>query len=287
MMTVIARGKGVKMALGALLAGLALASGGAAVRGQEPGRPALLFIITGQSNAGQQGKAGQLPPALAGGVEGAWYYAPQATKQRRLLPLAAYRGAFGVELSLAQAIRAACPGREIVVAKVYSGGTSLFAWDPLAPGRPGWRADMQRVGNATKPAMYPRVLATVAAAAAAYGAPAEVSGVFYIQTERDSKMEWGAQNYERNLRALIAAWRDEWNAPALPVVLMDSHTNLNGGGPLVHEAVVAVTGTTPATGWAAVRDLPTKDGIHFNSEGVIALGERLAAEWLRLAGGCE
>lgn len=45
--------------------------------------------------------------------------------------------------------------------------------------------------------------------------------------------------------------------------------------------------TTPAVGWVQTRDLGTSDGLHFDSAGVVTLGERLAAEWLQLAGGCD
>ena len=50
--------------------------------------------------------------------------------------------------------------------------------------------------------------------------------------------------------------------------------------------LAALGGILITMGAAATRDLGTSDGIHFNSAGVVTLGERLAAEWLRLAGGC-
>lgn len=270
------------------LAVLALAAAGAAGAtgagaAGEAERPALLFILTGQSNAGQNGRATDLPAGRGGPVEGAWLYAPQVTKGSKLAAMGPVRGTFGVELSFARAVRAACPGREVIVAKVHSGGTSIIAWDPGAPGRPGWRQDMARVGNADKPAMYPKVLAL--AAGARGQRPAAVAGVLYVQTERDSKYAYGAERYEGNLRRLIAAWRRDWDAPGLPVVFMDSHTGLSGGGARVHEAVAAVAATTPGTAWVATRDLPKKgDGVHFNSAGLWLLGERMAAAWLRLEG---
>ncbi len=99
-------------------------------------------------------------------------------------------------------------------------------------------------------------------------------------------MLYGAEHYESNLRQLIAAWRARWGA--LPVIFMDSHTNLSSNGPLVHEAVVAVAESTPGTAWVTVRDLEKKpDRVHFASAGVIGLGERMGEAWLALAGGCE
>lgn len=253
--------------------------------GAEATRPALLFIVTGQSNAGSGGRAAELGPVERAPVDGAWFYSPQTTKSRQLVPMEPVRGTFGVELSFARVVRAACPGREIVVAKVHSGGTSIIAWDPGAPDRPGWRQDMARVGNSEKPAMYPKVEQLAREARALK--TAELAGVLYIQTERDSKYSYGAERYEGNLRRLIAAWRRDWNAPALPVIFMDSHTNLAGGGPVVHGAVVNVAEEVARTAWVASRDLPKKaDRVHFNSAGLWELGERMAAEWLRLSGGC-
>lgn len=272
-------------------AALGMALGAAALLavdglGAETAPPALLFIVTGQSNAGNNGRAAELGPAERAAVDGAWLYSPQTTKSRQLVPMEPVRGTFGVELSLARAVRAACPGREVVVVKVHSGGTSIIAWDPGAPGRAGWQTDMARVGNSDKPAMYPKV-AQLAREARALKA-AELAGVLYVQTERDSKYIYGAARYEGNLRRLIAAWRREWDAPGLPVVFMDSHTNLSGGGTAVHNAVVSVAEDVAGTAWVASRDLPKKgDRVHFNSAGLWALGERMAAAWLRLAGGCE
>lgn len=266
---------------GAVLAGLL--AGAVAARAQ--GRPALLFVLTGQSNAGSNGLAAELAAERRGAVAGAWLYAPKVTRSKGLAAMGPVHGEFGLELSFARAVRAACPEREVIVAKVVSGGTSIIAWDPGAPGRPGWKSDMAQVGNSDKPAMYPKVQALVEEARRLR--PTELAGVLYAQTERDSKYKYGAARYEGNLRQLIRAWRADWDAPQLPMVFMDSHTNLSGGGPLVHEAVVAVAASTPGAGWVATRDLPKKgDRVHFNSAGLWELGERMAAEWLRLNGGC-
>jgi hypothetical protein len=270
--------------LSVVLALLAWNAGASAAAGN--GRPALLVVITGQSNAAQQGAAGQLAAAERGPVEGVWYYAPQHTRQTRVVPMQPYGGAFGVELSFARTARAACGGREVLIAKTYSGGTSIIAWDDNAPGA-AWRREMAQVGNSRKPAMYPRVLQVKRDAERAYGRPVEMAGVLYLQTERDSRYRYGAERYEANLRQLIGALRRDWGAAGLPAVFMDSHTHLATGGPLVHEAVVAVAGSTPRAAWVPVRDLPKKpDHVHFATDGVVELGRRLAAEWVAM-GGCE
>lgn len=242
--------------------------------GSAPGdEPPLLFILTGQSNAGQNGRSGQA-------VDGAWLYAPQfAGRTWRPMP---YGGVFGVELSFARAVREAT-GRQVLVAKVYSGGTSIIAWQPDAP-NVAWRQAMQRVGNSGKPPMYGRVMTLYREAVAAWGGPVELAGVLYVQVERDSKIEYGAARYGGNLRQLIGAWRRDWQTADLPVVFIDAHTNLTTFGPVVAEAVRDVAGSVPGAAWVECRDLPTSDGVHFNSVGLTALGERMALKWLSIYG---
>jgi hypothetical protein len=87
----------------AVLFGLVFLMVMAAGSGHAAGEPALLFVLTGQSNAGQQGKPGQVAPADAAPVAGAFYRAPQHTKVQTVVAMQPWRGAFGVELSFARA----------------------------------------------------------------------------------------------------------------------------------------------------------------------------------------
>ena len=262
---------------GALVAILAFLVSGLAARAEsEPELPALLFVITGQSNAGQKGDAAQLAGPTAPGT---FYYAPQHTGVRAWLPMQPYRGHFGIEQSFARAV-AEATGRTVLVAKTYSGGTSIIAWQPTDRGRQ-WRRDMAAVGNATKPAMYPRVTALVTEATAAWGGPVELAGVLYVQVERDSRYQYGAVRYESNLRRLIAAWRADYGT-GLPVMFIDAHSHMTSGGPIVAAAVRAVAADTPNTAMISVRDLPKQDAVHFSSAGVDELGRRFAAAWLAM-----
>ena len=70
----------------AVMIGLAaLTLSGAAGAGD--GQPALLFVLTGQSNAGQQGKPSQVVPANSAPVAGAYYRAPQHTKVQSVVAM--------------------------------------------------------------------------------------------------------------------------------------------------------------------------------------------------------
>lgn len=240
------------MALAVLLAQAVAWTGRA-----EEERPALLFVVTGQSNAGQLGRGGEA-------VDGAWYYAPQLSA--RVLPMGPVAGTFGVELSFARAVRAACPGREVLMVKRWRNATGIEAWDP--PAGKMWRL----------------TAAAVARGRELLGRPARVAGVLWVQGEYDTRTAGRGALYEGRLRELVGAWRAAWG-PA-PVVMMGVHTAGSGAA-----GVGAALDALAAEGGAAVvraDDLPVReDGVHFDEAGLGLLGERMAAEWLRLNGGCE
>lgn len=275
-----------------------------------------LFVVTGQSNTGPNGNGQLLPPEMRH-VDGAWLAKKRTTTVYVLNPMEPFRApklkfgitntAYTVEHTIAYNLRQACPDMQMVFVRIASGGTSLVAWDPN-PNTPEWKKALAAVGNTGKQAMYPQVMSAVSATQTAIrnkpelsGRPVEMAGVFYIQTERDSKMLAGAQQYEQRLRDLIAAFRRDWDEDDLPVLFMDSHTALNSYAALVRQAAANVAElqpegftddpgatATPGTAMVATRDLPKyKDGVHFNSEGINLFGARLAARWLELNGGCE
>ena len=220
---------------------------------------ALLFVVTGQSNAGQLGRGGAA-------VAGAWYYAPQLSA--RLLPLGPVDGTFGVELGFGRAVRAACPERDVVVVKRWRNATGIEAWDP--PAGKMWRLTAAAVERG-------RTL---------FGRPARVAGVLWVQNEYDTRTAARGAAYEGRLRELVGAWRASWGE-GLPVVMMGVHT-AGGGAAGVARALDAVAGEMGPAAVVRADDLPVKeDGVHFDNAGLELLGERMAAEWLRLNGGCE
>lgn len=232
-----------------------LMTGVAAARAQEDA-PALLFVVTGQSNAGQLGRGGESVP-------GAWYYAPQLAA--RVLPLGPVDGTFGVELSFARAVREACPGREVLIVKRWRNATGIEAWQP--PGEKMWKL----------------TAAAVERGRALFGRPVEAAGVLWVQNEYDTRTAARGLAYEGRLRELVGAWRSAWGP--VPVMMMGVHTQ-GGGAASVAKALEVVA----AEGGAAVvraDDLTLReDGVHFDNAGLDELGRRMAAEWLRLNGGC-
>lgn len=275
-----------------------------------------IFVLTGQSNSAPNGNGNLLPPPMKR-VDNAWLSRKRTSTTFALSPMEPFRApkpafgitgpAFTVEQPIAYYLHQACPALKMVFVRASSGGASIVVWDPV-PNTPEWKAAMAAVGNTGKPPMYPWVLSSVKMTRTAVekqaslaGLPVEVAGVFYVQIERDSKMQAGALQYERRLRDLIDAFRRDWGESDLPVLFIDSHTAFNNYAALTRQAAANVAQVQPQgiaddadarpaphTGMVAVRDLPTyKDGIHFNSEGLILLGQRMAQGWLELNGGCE
>lgn len=277
-------------------------------------QPVRVFVITGQSNTGTNGNVLAWPvDAVLNGR--AWNYVPQ-DMGNVLAPLGPIRlrrvkfgisgVAYGLETPIAYRLQQSCPDMRMVFVRVYNGGTSIVAWSPDYAS-PQWKLDMKGVKNTGKP-VYPKVLSYTATARLLAqsvpdlaGRPQVMSGLFYVQTERDSRMRYGALRYEANLRRLISALRADWRTPGLPAVFLDSHTSLGLYADVVRQAAANVAEIQPVdisdapdavalshTAMVAARDLPKyTDGVHFNSAGINILGQRLAEAWLQINGGCD
>ncbi len=259
-------------------------------------KPALLFIVDGQSNAGTTGNGELLGPDWQGVDSEVLFYSPQYLDHKNWVPLEPhpFRKAnfgidslgFGVELSFARTVKESFPDYVIAVARRSSGGTSIIAWDKDWQ-RPGWKNEMRRVENEDKPPQYPRLLKLVEESTAALLAQPGISrveygGFIWIQGERDSRFQYGAERYEANLTALIANVRQDLNSPALPFMFGEAHTHADAYMDLVDQAVRNVNRDVAHTGLVLTKDLSTYEGVHYDTAGTLELGLRFAAAFLEL-----
>lgn len=259
-------------------------------------KPALLFIVDGQSNAGSTGNGELLGPEWRGVDSEILFYSPQYLNHKNWVPLEPHPFqkrdfgidslGFGVELSFARTVKESFPDYVIAVARRSSGGTSIIAWDKDWQ-RPGWKNDMRRVENEDKPPQYPRLLKLVEEATAALLAEPGISrveygGFIWIQGERDSRFQFGAERYEDNLTALIANVRQDLNAPNLPFMFGEAHTHADAYMDVVDQAVRNVNQAVAHTGLVLTKDLSTYEGVHYDTEGTLELGLRFAAAFLEL-----
>lgn len=140
------------------------------------------------------------------------------------------------------------------------GGTSMDQWDPRKK---------DQGGDSLYGSTYRRIQA----------AGGKVTGVLWYQGESDTG-PGSSGLYQEKFERLIAAFRSDLNAPALPFyfVQLGRHVNYSNqpGWNQVQEAERLVESKVPHTGMAPAIDLELDDGIHIGTQGLKILGQRLA-----------
>lgn len=166
---------------------------------------------------------------------------------------------FGPELSFAKAITDANPNRRVALIKVTQGGTSLSSdWKPST----GYM-------YATLTNMAGIALQHLTSAANTY----TVRGMIWHQGESDSSGS-ALANYETNMTQFIAAIRRDLGIANLPFVVGEVATNKVEE---LRAAQLRLSENIPWVGFASADALVTVDGTHFNSDGVLLIGQRFAA----------
>lgn len=240
--------------------------------------PALLFFISGQSNAGSQGKGSDLNEYQLEVGADVLLYSPQFTGSQQFVSVphdsdkAKWDNRFGPELGIYEAIRAAYPGRTIAFARRSKGGTSIVEWcsDTTCNGLQ-WTKD-KNLKNAA-----------VSKLSTLCGCPVEVAGIIWLQNEADVTSAL-ASHYEARLTTMIDAWRDETGNSSLPVLFYTVHTKL-GTAPAntLQSGLNSVIASVPYTAMVDSTDLPTWPGEpHFDSEGMYLLGQRFGEAWAEM-----
>lgn len=238
-----------------------------------------VLIVAGQSNAvGIGANAALLGPGLSAptpdigywwqieGVDGPGLQAlrPQADT----MDASVFDAFFGPELTAARAIHTAVPDEQLVVLKVATNGTDLARhWDPDDPS-----------------SLYADLVDEYAALSAelvALGYTPQPVGVLWMQGENDAARRIDADAYEVNLTEFIARLRTDVAEPDLPFVIGRIHADLliiyGRYKGRVRAAQAAVAAADPNAELVDLDDLPLlADQIHFDDEGMRAMGKRFA-----------
>jgi hypothetical protein len=183
---------------------------------------------------------------------------------------------FGLEVSLGYKLADALRG-DIRIVKLAVGGTGLS--DQWAPGTGALYQELKRSVD--------EALASLAEM------EVTVNGMFWVQGERDSRdSDDGinpAINYEVNLTNLISSYRSDFANRDMPFIIGKVHASLDrspGQYPyveLVRTAMENVASHDDLVGIVDTDAFPLKDDrVHFNSEGLIGLGNALAEEYIAL-----
>ncbi len=255
------------------------------------GRTVRLFILSGQSNAGGKGVGSELPaeyrdlgPDVLGYGKGFKELAPLRPYPRK--DFGADNTAFGAEITFAYFAKKAFPDDILCIAKQTEGACSIVAWDKNWQ-RPDWKSDLARVKNENKEPQYPELIGVIRGAQRALAARADVgavvlSGVLWVQSERDDNHPGTAADYEQNLRALIANLRADMEVADLPFLFADGNGRQNLA--VLRAGMKRVADTVPNTALVSIEGLPRGDKVHYNAAGQVELGRRFAEAYLRLAG---
>jgi hypothetical protein len=178
------------------------------------------------------------------------------------------KGTFGPELTFGHEMASGDPAELIAIIKIAWGGTNLgIQWRP--PGAGGdtgplyqnWVAAYHQAMDSLDPAFEP-----------------ELAGMLWMQGESDTGDPKLADEYGRNLTALIGDIRAETRSPDLPFVLatIAKAEAWKAYGDVVRAAEARVAETVPFTATFPTDDYGMCDPWHYDTPGMVSLGQRFA-----------
>ncbi|MCX6872940.1 MAG: hypothetical protein NTW21_03905 [Verrucomicrobia bacterium] len=185
------------------------------------------------------------------------------------------KGTFGPELLFGYTMAPQDPAQVMAIIKISWGATNLgVQWrSPSAGGATGnlytnWVKFFQEAMAKLDPAFDP-----------------EFAGMLWMQGESDASDKKMTAEYAKNLTALIKDVRAEVKQPNMPFVLAQISKTAAWGPDLgdgLRAAQLEVTRTVPNTATFATDDYKLGDPWHYDTDGMISLGERFAKAMLGL-----
>jgi hypothetical protein len=239
--------------------------------------PCFVFVIGGQSNAlGRGDTVDLIPPYDTPRSDVTLWHTSTASWLDMQGGYGRNPDEFGLEVSLGHKLADVLKG-DIRIVKLAVGGSSLN--NQWAPGTG---------------ALYQELKKSVDEALASLPGVVSVSGMFWVQGERDSRdSDDGinpAINYEMNLTNLISSYRRDFNNREMPFIVGKVHDSLDtspGQYPYVELVRAAMEDVALNDDLVGIVDTDAfslnDDAIHFNSEGIIDLGNALAEEYIALS----
>lgn len=219
-----------------------------------------VFVLAGQSNmVGKRCRADELPRHLQLPNAKAVFYLAKEESWIPIAPGHTERQGFGPEIAFARAMTEQ-RGQPIGIIKVSRGGTNLHRqWSPDDP-----------------KSLFGDLVRTVAAARETRSI--RVVGMIWIQGGADAKSEDMAEAYATNLKDLIERSRQEFGNPAMHF--------LSGRIPAKNDQRKPFWKTVRRAqqdlevenySWVDCDDISKgPDGVHYDTAGMVKLGERLA-----------
>jgi hypothetical protein len=227
---------------------------GSISRAAEPEHPQRIFLLIGQSNMAGRAHLEKGDDAPIGNVrmldeKGAWIAATNPLNRfatnRKVISMQRVGPGFG----FATAMRKALPKTSIGLVVNARGGTKIDEW---------------KKGGKLYDNMFKRVSAVKGI---------HIDGVLWHQGEANRK----DQKYLEKLKVLVATLRKDFKNPNLPFVA----GKIYGEG-VPNKVYDDLGSNIKHSGVASVKGLKVFDGVHFDRVSQIKLGERYAAEMLKL-----
>jgi len=229
-----------------------------------PSRPptTLVFLLAGQSNMLGLGWAQDLPKTYRALPDNALQW-----KGGAWVPLTPRPGGgFGPELTFASTVGAALPAERIGIVKVAVVGSPIEYWSDRHADSP-----------------YATLL-TQAQTALRATPGARPAGVLWVQGENDARGAGTAAAYGARLRALVAAIRRDVDRPDLPFFCAQVNPPYRYAR-VVRDAQAALPAQVPGTVLVPTDGLRKRsDNLHYDSAGLVELGQRFARAYLKLVG---
>jgi len=187
---------------------------------------------------------------------------------------------FGPELFFGKVLADSFPGKKMAFIKVARSGTYLGKSSEWLP---------PSSNNGTGGTYYTAMMASIDAALKTFNAAFDTTqytprwaGFLWLQGEFDAMDATLSNQYETNLTNLVKDIRAKAKATDLPVVLpMIDAQSIWTNNAKVRAADVALTKKLVNTDTVDTKGLST-DGIHYKAAGMVTIGTRCAARWLKM-----
>lgn len=225
-------------------------------------KPLKVFILAGQSNmAGSGSDISALPEEFRKPQRNILFFDGNSWLPLEAGRTSAYEKNFGPEVSFGQAMSKEL-GEPIGIVKLAVPGTNLAVeWSPE-----------------NEKSLYVKLFSTVKAAQKSR--PIVISGMLWMQGERDSKFEDMSNAYQKNLVHLIEKARKDFEFAEMPFVCGRVNPKYPFAGQ-VRKAQESID--LPGYKMVNCDDLPkNSDNLHYSSKGQLELGRRFASAMLEL-----
>ena len=243
---------------------------GLAGSSEGPPRPAIIFVLAGQSNMVGKGKIAELDQRFHRQPRNVEFYVGGVRKA-----MSAQESA-GPEFSLAHELSSAMPDRQIVLIKYALDGSSLLDWAPEWTAERAAITEMPHFGP-----LYRILLSNIRTALG--NRPAELGAIFWMQGERDARFPAAAKEYEANLGILVRRLRRDLDQYDLPFIYGQVNPPASAylGLKTVRGAQSRFERSVANTELVATDDLTKlSDQLHYDTRGQIVLGQRFAWSYI-------